>query len=157
MTRLRPRSQSQAVSRLPGGSPQPLTLTHSSCPISSQQQAHQEDRILVFVLFCSLWKGFPHGVGGKDPACQCRRCKRCGFDPGSGRCPSCLESLGQRSLVGYVHRVAQSRIQLKWLSTPTCTVYKMLSWIVLICSIYFITLEVYNYRVASFQRAVRHL
>ena len=25
--------------------------------------------------------GFPGGTSGKDPACQCRRLKRCGFDP----------------------------------------------------------------------------
>ena len=25
--------------------------------------------------------GFPSGASGKEPACQCRRCKRCGFDP----------------------------------------------------------------------------
>ena len=24
--------------------------------------------------------GFPGGTKGKEPACQCRRCKRCGFD-----------------------------------------------------------------------------
>ena len=25
--------------------------------------------------------GFPGGASGKKPACQCRRHKRCGFDP----------------------------------------------------------------------------
>ena len=25
--------------------------------------------------------GFTGGAGGKEPACQCRRCKRCGFYP----------------------------------------------------------------------------
>ena len=25
--------------------------------------------------------GFPGGATGKEPACQCRRCKRCGFTP----------------------------------------------------------------------------
>ena len=28
-----------------------------------------------------MWRGFPGGDSGKEPACQCRRCKRCGFDP----------------------------------------------------------------------------
>ena len=28
-----------------------------------------------------LLRGFPDGAGGKEPACQCRRHKRCGFDP----------------------------------------------------------------------------
>ena len=27
-----------------------------------------------------MW-GFPGGVSGKELACQCRRCKRCEFDP----------------------------------------------------------------------------
>ena len=26
-------------------------------------------------------KGFPGGASGKESACQCRRCKRCMFDP----------------------------------------------------------------------------
>ena len=26
-------------------------------------------------------EGFPDGAGGKKAACQCRRHKRCGFDP----------------------------------------------------------------------------
>ena len=26
-------------------------------------------------------RGFPGGARGKEPACQCRRCKRCRFDP----------------------------------------------------------------------------
>ena len=38
--------------------------------------------------FLFVWKclylnfmGFPGGISGKVPAHQCRRCKRCGFDP----------------------------------------------------------------------------
>ena len=31
--------------------------------------------------------GFPGGASGKEPACQCRRCKRCGFYPGVGKIP----------------------------------------------------------------------
>ena len=64
---------------------------------------------------------------GKEPACQCRRHKRCRFDPWVGKIwrrawqptPMFLpgESHGRRSLVGYtVHRIAQSRTRLKWLS-----------------------------------------
>ena len=47
-------------------------------------------------------QGFPGGASGKEPACQCRRHKRCGSDPWSGRSPggghgdpfpySCLEN-----------------------------------------------------------------
>ena len=29
--------------------------------------------------------GFPAGARGKEPACQCRRHKRCGFDPWAGK------------------------------------------------------------------------
>ena len=35
----------------------------------------------------SLIKGFPGGASGKEPAWQCRRCKRCGFDPWVGKIP----------------------------------------------------------------------
>ena len=49
---------------------------------------------------------------GKEPACQCRRCKRLQFDPWAGKIPWRIkqqptpvflpgESHGQRSLVGY--------------------------------------------------------
>ena len=31
--------------------------------------------------------GFPRGTSGKEPACQCRGCKRRGFDPWVGRIP----------------------------------------------------------------------
>ena len=31
--------------------------------------------------------GFPGCASGKEPTCQCRRLKRCGFDPWSGRSP----------------------------------------------------------------------
>ena len=29
--------------------------------------------------------GFPGGVGGEEPTCQCRRCKRCRFNPWVGK------------------------------------------------------------------------
>ena len=56
--------------------------------------------------------GFPGGASGKEPACQCRRPKRLGFDSWVGKIPwsrkwqPTLVSLpgkshGQRSLVGY--------------------------------------------------------
>ena len=59
-----------------------------------------------------LLGGFPGGASGKEPACQCRRCKRHGCDPWVGKIawgtawqstPVFLpgESHGQRSLVGY--------------------------------------------------------
>ena len=58
--------------------------------------------------------GFSDGASGKEPTCQCRRHKRCGFNPWVGKIPwrwrrawqptpAFLpeESHGQRSLVGY--------------------------------------------------------
>ena len=33
-----------------------------------------------------MW-GFPGGVSGKELACQCRRCKRCGFNPWVAKIP----------------------------------------------------------------------
>ena len=30
-------------------------------------------------------RGFPGGTSGKEPACQCKRQKRCGFDPWVGK------------------------------------------------------------------------
>ena len=55
---------------------------------------------------------FPGSASDKDPACQCRRCKRYGLDPWVGKIPwrrkwqPTLEFLPgkyhvQRSLVGY--------------------------------------------------------
>ena len=55
--------------------------------------------------------GFPGGAGGKESACQCRRCKSLGFYPWVGNIPwrrarqptpvfFPRESHGQRSLVG---------------------------------------------------------
>ena len=31
--------------------------------------------------------GFPGGASGKEPTCQCRRCKRCGFNAWVGKIP----------------------------------------------------------------------
>ena len=66
---------------------------------------------------------------------QCRRCKRCGLIPGSGRAPgegngnplqySCLDnSMGRGALWATVHGVAKSQTRLKRLSTHMhfCTV-----------------------------------
>ena len=65
--------------------------------------------------FCKeecIREGFPGGISGKEPTCQCRRCKRWGFDPWVRKSPwkrawQCTpvflsgESHGQKSLVGY--------------------------------------------------------
>ena len=69
---------------------------------------------------------FPGGASGKEPACQCRRCKRCGFDPWVGRSPgegkgnplqySCLENPMDRRAWGAIDGVTKSWTQLKRLS-----------------------------------------
>ena len=82
---------------------------------------------------------FPHGTGGKEPACQCRRQKRYGFDPWVGRSPegrhdnslqySCWENpMDTGAWQATVPRVTNSWTWLKWLSMPTgmkCFIPKM--------------------------------
>ena len=58
-------------------------------------------------------QGLPSGASGKEPICQGKRCKRCGFYPWVGKIPwrrawqptpvlIPRESSGQRNLVGYI-------------------------------------------------------
>ena len=72
--------------------------------------------------------GFPGGASGKEPACQCRSCKRHWFSPRLGRAPgeeranplqdSWLENRTNRgSWRPPVHGLAKSRTWLEWLST----------------------------------------
>ena len=62
--------------------------------------------------------GLPRWLSGKESACQCRRCKKHGFNPWVGKVPWKRawqptliflpgESCGQRSLVGYGPRRCQ--------------------------------------------------
>ena len=56
-----------------------------------------------------MGRGFPGGASGQESAGQCRKGKRCRFDPWVGKIPwrqptpvfMPEESHGQRSLVGY--------------------------------------------------------
>ena len=69
---------------------------------------------------------FLGGASGKVPACQCRRCKRWGFDPWVGKSPwrrkwqpapvfLTGEAHGQRSLVGYSPGgLKESNMSLGW-------------------------------------------
>ena len=70
-----------------------------------------------------LQEGFPGGTSGKVPTCQCRRCKRCRFDPWVRKIlwrkkwqPTpvflCGKSHGQRSWQATVHEVTKSWTQL---------------------------------------------
>ena len=71
----------------------------------------QEFNVLVTVIHI----GLPRWLSGKEPACQCRTCRGCGFDPWVRKIPQRRawqptpvflpgESHGQRSLVGYSPR-----------------------------------------------------
>ena len=62
--------------------------------------------------YSSSFQGFRGGASGKEPACQCRRCKRNGFNPWVKKVPwkrvwqptpifLLGESSGQSSLAGY--------------------------------------------------------
>ena len=71
------------------------------------------------------------GASDKEPACQCKRHKRCRFDPWVQKIPQRRkwqptpvflprESHGQRTLVVYIPWVTKSRTQLNQLSTHIC-------------------------------------
>ena len=78
------------------------------------------------------WWDFTGGTSGKEPICQCSRCKELDSIPGWGRCPkgghdnpnqySFLENPIERGAWGAtVHRVAKSWTWLKQLSAYTWT------------------------------------
>ena len=89
-----------------------------------------EGRCLEAALKCLLnmqsiysAKGFPGGTSSKESSCQCRRCKRRGFDPCLGRSSgeangnplqySCLENpMDRRTWWATVHGTAKSQTQL---------------------------------------------
>ena len=84
---------------------------------------------MVPQVFCL---GFPRGTSGKEPTCQCRKCKKWGFYPWVGKIPwrRALqltavflpgESYGWRSLAGYCPQSWKSWTQLKWLSIHELT------------------------------------
>ena len=89
-----------------------------------------DPRTLFFSAPCQTGS-FPGGTSVKEPTCQCRWCKRCGFNPWAGKIPWRRaqqptpvflpgEFHGQRSLVGYSALGRKSRTPLKWLSTYSC-------------------------------------
>ena len=81
--------------------------------------------VIKITICSSIWNSFPGGTVGKEPACQCSRWKRHGFNPWAGKIPWRRawqptpvflpgESHGQRH-----HRVAKSQSWLKRVSTHT--------------------------------------
>ena len=76
--------------------------------------------------------GLPRWLSAKEPACRCRRCKRCGVDPWVGKAPwrrawqptsvSCLGSpMGRGAWEATVHEVTMSWTRLRRLSTQAHT------------------------------------
>ena len=77
----------------------------------------------------SSWTELNWGsTSGKEPTCQCRRHKRCGFDPGSGRSPggghgnplqySCLENpMDRGAWQAIVYGVTKSQMRLSELAS----------------------------------------
>ena len=76
----------------------------------------------------TVFQGFPSGTSGKEPACQYRKHKRCGFDPWTRRSLegrhgnplqySCLENpIDRGAWWATVHRAIKSWTWLKWFST----------------------------------------
>ena len=69
--------------------------------LSANCHVHPSSYLLIlticFLIICTVWDnslrvilislGFPGGASGKDPTCQCRRHKKCGFDPLVGKIP----------------------------------------------------------------------
>ena len=43
--------------------------------------------VYLFIVCLIYRMGFPHGASGKESACQCRRHRRCRFDPWIGKIP----------------------------------------------------------------------
>ena len=57
--------------------------------LTAQQLGHKEDshQSPSHMGWSQEWGGLPRRHGGKEPAWQCRRCARCGFDPWVGKIP----------------------------------------------------------------------
>ena len=72
--------------------------------------------------------GFPGGANGKEPSCQCKRYKRCRFNPWVRKSPWRRawqptpvflpgDFIDRGAWRATEHRVTKSQTQLKWLST----------------------------------------
>ena len=92
---------------------QELFSTSTKAGAVSIQQGPTCGQVMALLKCLRLWSGlgFPGGTDGQESACQCRRRKRCGFNPWVRKIPwrrewpptpvfLLEESHGQRSLVG---------------------------------------------------------
>ena len=111
------------------------TNTHTE---THTNKLHYINQNISASLILSL--GFPSGACGKESTCQCRRCKRCGFDSWVGKVswrrkwlpiPVFLpgEFHGQRSLEGYSpwgHKESDMTERLNWLNWTNQDDYNIL-------------------------------
>ena len=93
--------------------------------------------LTVITNYCLYSYGFPGGARGKEPACQCRRRKRHGFEPCLGKIPwrrewqptpefLPRESHGQRRLVGHSpwsHKELAMSEHVHWVQPWCCTTH----------------------------------
>ena len=95
---------------LPGESPGQRSLAGYSP--WGRKESDTTERVHFHFHFQTMKRGFPGGASGKESACQCKRHKRCGFNPWVRKIPWRKkwqptpvflpgESHGQRSLAGY--------------------------------------------------------
>ena len=109
--------------------------THNNCnnkpyllDFQLLQKVSKIFRKLWLLLIFKLSESFPGSTMRKDPAGQCKRHKRCGFNPWVRKIPSigngnqfqysCLEnSMDRGAWWAMVYRVSKSQAWLKWFST----------------------------------------
>ena len=95
------------------------SLKHLNSPVAtSRKESDTTDFTFTFT--------FPGGASGKEPACQCQSCKKCGFDPWVRKIPwrkkwqptpvFLTEEAHRGAWQAIVHRVAKSQMWLKQLS-----------------------------------------
>jgi len=62
-----------------------LCPCHTLCPGLEETESASLIRYFDWVNLSKIWQalrdGFPGSTTGKEPTCQCRRCKRFGFNP----------------------------------------------------------------------------
>ena len=114
-----------------------ITTPKASLPALLQVMTQAFRLLCLLSLLHSMahYGGFPGYASGKEPACQCRRRKRRGFDPWVGKMPWRRkwqptpvllpgESHGQRSLVGYSSWGCKELDTTERLSSLTGSVFK---------------------------------
>ena len=60
----------------------PWSLLADGCVLRNFRMFHS---VMCYLSSYTALSGFPGGVSGKELSCQCRRCKRCKFDPWVGK------------------------------------------------------------------------